>query len=1057
MQNEIMGSSTTGRRVVSSGAGLSSSWTCRFLRSRLLRVGSFLLGLALSFLVGLLLHRSDLSAKLEAFGLKCDNRKEIIRAVVENNLNASFVTIGLLGSVPDLSQSIWVSFTKETYFLRSDVTRISWLQRVLESDREAFERRMNASILGLDYNLKIVPRTTDTEYAPIIYASEDVGSYILADPMSLPTVKPGIENARDTGIVSVTAPDLYGGVWRMACYLAYYGESNPASLTTVDMRRQTCLGYVGVSLAVEVVFASVLSRFIDDVEMDVAAAYVPSQAYEFLPSYNCIPGAASCELFLYDPAGRAQEKSTAIVQWSYGFQNFELRCYAKQSLWLSALYSIIAWPLLMSILVILLYVLVYLILKRLESFERDKLCMEKFNDDLRAAKVAAEAADKAKSSFLATVSHEIRTPMNGVIGMTNLLMGTELNSQQLEYVKIAQASGNSLVSLINDVLDLSKIEAGKMEIESVPFDLRSVIEDVISVFEEKIQQNHIEVSALVHDSVPPCLIGDPGKLRQVLVNIVGNAMKFTKKGSIFVCVRIVASEDQSLSFPTETVASPFSGSNDPDALLMKVVPIQVKRKRRFSWSYLRRSPNDQPGVLEAALKPTEEPQIKLWQQWKDGVLGGDGYSSPALSMQFGTKESVEKWRSWQPDEVMDLKDPPNVTVAISVEDTGIGIPLDLQYRLFQPFLQADSSTSREYGGTGIGLSICKKLVELMEGHLTVSSEPGEGSVFEMTVPLSRCGTTIGRVISNTPHDRSSEHTTPEHSDSPEPKLRGLRVMIVDGHHVRREVTASYLQRLGTVVQDAECPLSVLNLLKRKDTPSFQAVIVDLQGIEHAAALQLAKAVCKAVDRKTIPVVALSFTLSTAAQQELREAGFSSTVQKPLRQTTLAVGLLQAVGAQLQTIVKKVNSKMLAGKHILVVDDNLVNRRVASLMLSQYGASICSVPSGPEAISTLKKQEQKVDLVLMDIQMPGMDGYETTRHIRQWELESCKECFIPDASNILSWRDGSGCQHCRIPIVAVTADVMKGTHDLCFEAGMDHYISKPLDQRQLRLVLERFLK
>jgi histidine kinase 2/3/4 (cytokinin receptor) len=156
-----------------------------------------------------------------------------------------------------------------------------------------------------------------------------------------------------------------------------------------------------------------------------------------------------------------------------------------------------------------------------------------------------------------------------------------------------------------------------------------------------------------------------------------------------------------------------------------------------------------------------------------------------LSMQFGTKESVEKWRSWQPNKVMDLKDPPNVMVAISVEDTGIGIPLDLQYRLFQPFLQADSSTSREYGGTGIGLSICKKLVELMEGHLTVSSEPGEGSVFEMTVPLIRGGTTIGRVISNTPHDRSSEHTTPEHPDSAEPKLRGLTVMIVDGHHVRR--------------------------------------------------------------------------------------------------------------------------------------------------------------------------------------------------------------------------------------------------------------------------------
>lgn len=220
------------------------------------------------------------------------------------------------------------------------------------------------------------------------------------------------------------------------------------------------------------------------------------------------------------------------MTWEYGTQHFEVRCLPKRNLKLLALRAAIAWPLLMSLVVIFFSIIVYLVLKRMQAIEEEVRLMEKMNEDLNVAKLAAEAADKAKSNFLATVSHEIRTPMNGVIGMTNLLMGTNLTTQQLEYVKVVQASGNTLIALINDVLDLSKIEAGRMELESVAYDIRKEVDGVFLLFDDRAQQNKIELSMLVHDAVPNYIVGDPGRFHQILANVVSNALKSRKQSTL---------------------------------------------------------------------------------------------------------------------------------------------------------------------------------------------------------------------------------------------------------------------------------------------------------------------------------------------------------------------------------------------------------------------------------------------------------------------------------------------------------------------------------------------
>ncbi|KAG0564412.1 hypothetical protein M758_8G104800 [Ceratodon purpureus] len=949
---------------------------------------------------------------------------QVFKSEVDNNLGASFVILGLVTSVPTVDQPTWMTFTNQTLFLRPHVRSLAYCLRVMPPQRAEVERRYNGTFYIYSNGSKI-PRGPAEEYAPVVLQSFNISSYLM-DVYGYPIWRAAINQVRQSGNFSMSPPFLQQGHWRMGSFLPHYGDVDPNLLTTVEARNATCVGYVVTVLNVEEVFGSVISRFKDS-DLYISAITRVSPSLELNDYYNCTKDQNPCEVRFFGNRPKPKNSEGVSVPFTYGSQDIELQCWYTHNIHLHVLREMIAWPLLMLAVVVFCIVAVYLVLKRMSTAEKDVDEREKIHAKLREAKLIAEAADTAKSSFLATVSHEIRTPMNGVIGMTNLLMGTDLTPQQLEYVKIAQASGNALVALISDVLDLSKIEAGRMEIETVPFDMREELDNILSLFEEKVHQKKLEISALVHDSVPQWMYGDPGRLRQVLINLVGNAIKFTKQGHIFLCVRLVD------PFFYETISPPTSEQ------FFDLV--DIKRKHSIVEVEGVDSQQDQ-----TSLKGAIAVRSSLFRARHQHM------APPRLSMKPGPLSSsscVAEWRNWKPIGDLGFDE---VTCVISIEDSGIGIPKFMQSRLFEPFVQADSSTSREYGGTGIGLSICQKLVRLTRGDIIVESEPGEGSVFKFSQVLPTSGQRgdlqkLAFAMKRTPSGLQDE------------RVSGIKVLLVDANPVRQEVAATYLRRVGALIEYAEDARIALELLARNDGPPFQAVIVDLQGMDHNSSIRLVQRL-KESTFKRIPVLALSIPPDSSLQSELHEAGYLHIVHKPLRCTTLIAGLIQSLGMQVTNPSRKqnTNAEMLSNKRLLVVDDNMVNRRVASSMLQRYGATVVTVNGGNQAINAVRNQppEKQFDMILMDIQMPEMDGYEATRLIRKWEVDKCEQCRALEKIEY-DYEEIKECSHHRIPIVAVTADVMKGTHEMCFSAGMDDYIPKPLDQKQLQLLLERFLE
>ncbi|XP_071691848.1 histidine kinase 2-like isoform X2 [Rutidosis leptorrhynchoides] len=957
----------------------SSSGAGKLIMMRLLVV-FVLFGISISICLFWYLNDGIQFRRKETLANMCDERARMLQdqfSVSMNHVHALAILVSTFyhGKQPSaINQTTFGEYTERTSFERPLTSGVAYALRVRHSEREKFEKEHGWTIKKMetedqDQTLaqdcdpqNLDPSPMQDEYAPVILSQETVSHIVSIDMMSGKEDRENILRARASGKGVLTSPfkllksNHLGVVLTFAVYNVHLHQD-----ATPEQRTNATVGYLGASYDVPSLVEKLLHQLASK-QTIVVNVYDTTNV--------------SAAINMYGP----KEVDTGLLHISnldFGdpARKHEMRCRFKQRP--SAPWTAILASGGVLTITFLLGHIFYAAIKRIEAVERDFRKMMEL-------KGRAVAADTAKSQFLATVSHEIRTPMNGVLGMLQMLMDTNLDAKQLDYAQTAHASGKDLIKLINEVLDQAKIESGRLELEAVPFELRTILDNVVSLFLTKSREKGIELAVYVSEQLPEVVVGDPGRFRQIITNLVANSLKFTQdRGHIFVSVHLADEATRE--------------SEMKDDVLRKIL--------------------------------TSVHQSKSNTVCNSNTLSG----LPVVTRK-------KSWENFEKLSGNDLeRETAKIKILITVEDTGVGIPVEAQSRIFMPFMQADSSTSRTYGGTGIGLSISKRLVGLMNGEIGFVSEPGIGSTFSFTAVLMKKETNSTDTVLQQYHPSTSE-------------FRGLKALVIDCKSIRAEVTRYHLQRMGISVEITSNFDSAHDYRSASDSADFSMILVDQEVWDKESAFAFLSGI-----KSSTKLFLLANVVSPTIHDEVKLANLVATiVTKPLRLSVLISSFQETFNVENKKVVARRKpstlGSLLRDKRILVVDDNVVNRRVAEGALKKYGAIVTCVDSGKAALERLKPPHS-FHTCFMDLQMPEMDGFEATRQIRKVESEFNEQIKSGEVSTDLFGNMGQW----HTPILAMTADVIQATDEECIKCGMDGYVSKPFEEEQLYSAAARFFE